>query len=153
MIAIVEIAGSQYKIQGNKKLIVPKLKMDAGSTYSIDKVLMFSEDDKSYQIGSPSLDMKIEATVLGHIKDDTVIVFKKKRRKGYKVRKGHRQQYTQLEIKSFGNDNIDKEKEKAVKEPKVRKPKTEKLKAEVTEITEPKKRGRKPKTKIEGETE
>jgi large subunit ribosomal protein L21 len=101
MFAIVNIRGKQYRISENDKVYVPKLKEEIGSKISFDNVLMFSKDDKSFQVGAPKLDMKVEATVLGHVKDDKVIVFKKKRRKGYKRTRGHRQQYTQIEINSI----------------------------------------------------
>lgn len=99
MFAIVNIRGKQYRVSENEKIFVPKLKEDAGSKVNFDNsVLMFSVDDKSFQIGAPTLKMNVEATVIGHIKDDKVIVFKKKRRKGYKRTQGHRQQYTEIEI-------------------------------------------------------
>ena len=101
MFAIVNIKGKQYKISENERVFVPKLKEEIGSKVTFGDVLMFSKDDKSFQLGSPKLDMKIEATILGHVKDDKVIVFKKKRRKGYKRTKGHRQQYTEIEINSI----------------------------------------------------
>lgn len=99
MFAIVNIKGSQYRVKENDKIFVPKLSEESGSKVTFDNsVLLFSSDDKSIELGSPTLDKKIEATVLDHVKDDKVIVFKKKRRKGYKVRRGHRQQYTQISI-------------------------------------------------------
>ena len=99
MFAIVDIKGSQYKVQENDKIFVPKLKGETGDKVTFDKVLMLSPDDKKFEIGAPVLDKKkVNATILEHVKDDKVIVFKKKRRKGYKVRKGHRQQYTQISI-------------------------------------------------------
>lgn len=98
MFAIVDIKGVQYRITENQKLFIPKVKADAGEKLTFDKVLMFSNDDKSFDIGTPVLSKKVEATVVDHVKDDKVIVFKKKRRKGYKVKKGHRQQYTQVTI-------------------------------------------------------
>jgi large subunit ribosomal protein L21 len=101
MFAIVNIKGRQYKVSENDRLYVPKMKEDEGAKLSFSEVLMFSKDDKSFQVGAPSLSMNVEATVLGHVKDDKVIVFKKKRRKGYKRTKGHRQQYTQIEINSI----------------------------------------------------
>jgi large subunit ribosomal protein L21 len=101
MFAIVNIRGKQYRISENDKVYVPKLKEEIGSKVSFDNVLMYSKDDKSFQVGAPRLEMKVEATVLGHVKDDKVIVFKKKRRKGYKRTQGHRQQYTQIEINSI----------------------------------------------------
>ena len=98
MFAIVNIKGKQYKVSEKDKVFVPKLKEDAGAKVSFSDVLMFSKDDKSFTVGAPKLSMNVEATVLGHIKDDKVLVFKKKRRKGYKRTKGHRQQYTEIEI-------------------------------------------------------
>lgn len=101
MFAIVNIRGKQYKISENERIFVPKLKEDAGAKVSFDEVLMYSKDDKSFNVGAPKLEMKVEATVLGHVKDDKVLVFKKKRRKGYKRTQGHRQQYTEIEINSI----------------------------------------------------
>ena len=101
MFAIVNIKGKQYRISENQKLFIPKTKDEIGSKVLFGDVLAFSKDDKSLEIGSPKLDMKIEATVLNHLKDDKVIVFKKKRRKGYRRTKGHRQDYTEIEINSI----------------------------------------------------
>lgn len=101
MFAIVNIKGKQYKVSESDKLFVPKLKEDIGAKVSFSDVLMFTKDDKAFQVGAPSLSMSVEATVLGHEKDDKVLVFKKKRRKGYKRTQGHRQQYTQIEINSI----------------------------------------------------
>ena len=101
MYAIVNIKGCQYKVTENQKVFIPKLKDEIGSKVTFSDVLMFTSDDKSFEIGAPTLSKKVEATVINHVKDDTVIVFKKKRRKGYKVRKGHRQNYTQIEINSI----------------------------------------------------
>jgi len=101
MFAIVNIKGKQYKVSKDDKIFVPKLKEDVGSKVSFSDVLMFSKDDKSFQVGAPKLSMNIEATVLNHVKDDKVLVFKKKRRKGYKRTQGHRQQYTEIEINSI----------------------------------------------------
>jgi large subunit ribosomal protein L21 len=101
MFAIINIKGKQYKISENERVFVPKLKEEVGSKISFDDVLMYSKDDKTFSVGSPKLDMKVEATVLNHVKDEKVIVFKKKRRKGYKRTKGHRQQYTEIEINSI----------------------------------------------------
>lgn len=101
MYAIVNIKGNQYKVTENQKVFVPRLKEDVGATVTFDDVLMFTTDDKSFEIGAPLLSKKISATVLEHVKDDKVVVFKKKRRKGYKVRKGHRQNYTAVKIDSI----------------------------------------------------
>jgi large subunit ribosomal protein L21 len=99
MFAIVNIKGKQYRVAENDRIFINKLKEEAGQKVSFDNsVLMFSQDDKSFNVGAPTLKMNVEATVIGHIKDDKVIIFKKKRRKGYKRTRGHRQQYTEIEI-------------------------------------------------------
>jgi large subunit ribosomal protein L21 len=102
MFAVVEIAGQQLKVSPAEKVFVPKMQNEIGSTIKFDRVLLIS-DDKSVKVGNPTVKgVSVEARVLGHAKDDKVIVFKKKRRKGYRVRRGHRQQYTQIEITSIG---------------------------------------------------
>jgi len=101
MYAIVDIKGVQYKVQENQRLCIPKLNEEEGKKVEFEKVLFYSSDDKNFEVGAPVLNHKIEATVLGHIKDDKVIVFKKKKRKGYRVKKGHKQQYTQVLIEKI----------------------------------------------------
>lgn len=102
MYAVVEIAGHQYKVAPSNKYFVPKLEGEAGTKVKFDKVLLIA-DEKNITVGAPVVNgVKVEATVLGHVKDDKVIVFKKKRRKGYRVKRGHRQQYTQIEITNIG---------------------------------------------------
>jgi large subunit ribosomal protein L21 len=102
MYAVVEIAGQQYKVAPSNTYYVPRLEGDAGTTVKFDKVLLLANEN-TITIGAPIINgIKVEATVLGHVKDDKVIVFKKKRRKGYRVKKGHRQQYTQIEITNIG---------------------------------------------------
>lgn len=101
MFAIVEIAGQQYKVNPAEKLYVPRLEGEVGSSVKFDKVLLLS-DDKAVKVGSPNVSgASVQAKVLAHVKDDKVIVFKKKRRKGYRVKRGHRQQYTHIEIVSI----------------------------------------------------
>jgi large subunit ribosomal protein L21 len=101
MYAIVDIKGVQYKVQENQKLYIPKLTEEEGKKVNFDKVLFYSSDDNNFEVGAPVLSHQVEATVLGHIKDDKVIVFKKKKRKGYRVKKGHKQQYTQVLIEKI----------------------------------------------------
>jgi len=101
MFAIVNIKGKQYKISENQKLFVPKLSEEIGSKVKFTDVLAYSSDDKSLQVGAPTIKMKVEATVLSHVKDNKVTVFKMKRRKNYRRTRGHRQQYTEIEIKSI----------------------------------------------------
>ncbi len=102
MFAVVEIAGQQHKVSPAERIYVPKLSQDVGSTVSFDQVLLFA-DDQSVKVGNPLVkNVAVTAKVLGHVKDETVIVFKKKRRKGYRLRRGHRQQYTEVEITNIG---------------------------------------------------
>jgi len=102
MYAVVDIAGEQFKVSKSDKIFVPKLETEVGSKLTIDKVLLIS-DDKQTTIGTPHIEgASVHAKVLAHVKDDKVVVFKKKKRKGYRVRKGHRQQYTEIEITKVG---------------------------------------------------
>jgi len=102
MFAIVDIAGQQFKVTENKKYYVPKLKADPGSNITLDKVYLLSTDAET-KIGSPLVNgVKVAATVLEHVKDDKVIVFKKKRRKSYRRLRGHRQQLTRIEVTKIG---------------------------------------------------
>lgn len=102
MFAIVDLDGQQHKVSPSQKLYVPKLSGKVGDMVKFDRVLLFA-DDKNIKVGAPVVSgVAVQAKVLAHVKDDTVIVFKKKRRKGYRVRRGHRQQYTQVEITSIG---------------------------------------------------
>lgn len=99
MFAIVNIRGKQYKVTENQKIFVPKLKDEIGAKVTFSDVLMIGKDNNSFEIGAPKIaSMNIEATVLDHVKDDKIVVFKKKRRKQYRRTRGHRQQYTQIEI-------------------------------------------------------
>ena len=98
MYAIVEIAGQQFKVEKGRKLYVHRLQGDEGSAVSFDKVLL-TDNDGQVKVGSPVVKgVTVAATILKHLKDDKVIVFKKKRRKGYKVKNGHRQFLTQILI-------------------------------------------------------
>lgn len=98
MYAIVEIAGQQFKVESGRKLYVHRLASEEGAKVSFDKVLLIDNDGK-VKVGAPSVkDATVEATIIKHLKDDKVIVFKKKRRKGYKVKNGHRQYLTQILI-------------------------------------------------------
>ncbi|MBL0174925.1 MAG: 50S ribosomal protein L21 [Ignavibacteria bacterium] len=98
MYAVVNIAGQQFKVTETQKLYVPLLAEEIGSTVEFSEVLMFS-DGNALQIGTPSVaNASVTAKVLAHIKDEKVIVFKKKRRKGFRKLNGHRQRLTQIEI-------------------------------------------------------
>lgn len=97
MFAIVEIAGLQYKVEQDQKLFVNRLKGDKGAKVSFDKVLLTVNG--TITVGAPAVSgITVNAEILDHVKADKVIVFKKKRRKGYKVKNGHRQSLTQIQI-------------------------------------------------------
>ena len=98
MFAVVDIAGQQFKVAENSTYYVPRLQDKLNAVVTFDNVLIVG-DDKKTKIGSPSVKgSKVTAKVLEHLKDDKVIVFKKKRRKGYRKFNGHRQQLTKIEI-------------------------------------------------------
>lgn len=98
MFAIVEIAGKQIKVEADKEYFVNQLNGEAGDKMSFDNVLLTS-DGKATKVGAPSVKgAKVDATIVGHVKGDKVIVFKKKRRKGYRVKNGHRQPFTKIKI-------------------------------------------------------
>lgn len=97
MFAIVEIAGLQYKVEQDQKLFVNRLKGDKGGKVSFDKVLLTVNGTTS--IGAPAVNgITVDAEILDHVKADKVIIFKKKRRKGYEKKNGHRQSLTQIQI-------------------------------------------------------
>ncbi|TDW49692.1 LSU ribosomal protein L21P [Flavobacterium sp. 270] len=101
MYAIVEIAGQQFKVSKDLKVYVHRLSNEEGSKVSFDKVLLL-DDNGSVTLGAPAIEgASVEAKVLQHLKGDKVIVFKKKRRKGYKKRNGHRQYLTQIVIEGI----------------------------------------------------
>ncbi|MFI3331646.1 MAG: 50S ribosomal protein L21 [Rikenellaceae bacterium] len=98
MYVIAEIAGQQFKVEKGRKLYVHRLKGEEGSSLSFDKILL-TDNDGQVNVGTPVIEgASINATILKHLKDDKVIVFKKKRRKGYRVKNGHRQFLTQILI-------------------------------------------------------
>jgi large subunit ribosomal protein L21 len=98
MYAIVDIAGQQFKVEQGKKIYVHRLKADEGASIQFDKVLLLSDDKGGIKTGNNIGKAMVKAHVLTHLKGDKVIVFKKKRRKGYKVKNGHRQYLTQIQI-------------------------------------------------------
>ena len=115
MLAIVEIAGLQYKVEQNQKLFVNRLKGEKGDNVSFDKVLLTI--DGAITVGAPAVEgVSVQAEILDHVQADKVIVFKKKRRKGYKVKNGHRQQLTQIQIVSIGGADAAKAKKATKKE-------------------------------------
>ncbi|WP_395047552.1 50S ribosomal protein L21 [Flavobacterium sp.] len=103
MYAIVEIAGQQFKVSKDLKVYVHRLSNEEGSKVSFDKVLLL-DDNGTITLGAPAIEgASVEAKVLQHLKGDKVIVFKKKRRKGYKKRNGHRQYLTQIVIEGINS--------------------------------------------------
>ncbi len=130
MYAIVEIAGQQFKVSKDLRVYVHRLSNEEGSKVSFDKVLLL-DDNGTITLGAPAIEgASVEAKVLQHLKGDKVIVFKKKRRKGYKKRNGHRQYLTQIVIESITASGAKKSTAKAetpkavaaeVKAPKVAK--------------------------------
>ncbi len=133
MYAIVEIAGQQFKVEKDQKVFVHRLQTEEGKKVSFDNVLLLSDGDK-VTIGAPAIDgAQVGAKVLKHLKGDKVIVFKKKRRKGYRVKNGHRQSLTEIQIEGIVTSGVKPAKaEKAapVKEVKKAEPKTAAPKAE-----------------------
>lgn len=101
MYAIVEIAGKQFRINKGQYIYTPTIEQEAGSSILFDKILLL-QDEKKIHVGSPIVSgAKAEGKILEHVKGDKVIVFKRKRRKGYKVKQGHRQGYTKVLIENI----------------------------------------------------
>jgi len=98
MYAIVEIAGNQFKVQKDEKILAPKIHGQVGDELTFDKVLLIA-DDGNVKVGQPTIDgASVKATILRSTRGKKVTVLKKKRRKGYRVKRGHRQDYTELQI-------------------------------------------------------
>jgi large subunit ribosomal protein L21 len=101
MYAIVEIAGQQFKVVKDQKVFVHRLQTEEGKQVAFDNVLLLSDGNK-VTVGAPAIGgAQVSAKVLKHLKGDKVIVFKKKRRKGYRVKNGHRQSLTEIQIESI----------------------------------------------------
>ena len=102
MYAIVNIAGKQFKVAKDQYIYAPKLEGDAGSAVSFDNVLLL-DNGSGVEVGAPTVKgAKVSGKILEHVKGNKVIIFKKKRRKGYAVKNGHRQQFTKVLIESIG---------------------------------------------------
>lgn len=100
--AVVETGGKQYRVQAGDQLEVEKLDVEVGASFELDQVLAISNGEE-LTIGAPVLEgIKVTSTVLDQFRDKKVINFKKKRRKGYKRKVGHRQSLTMLKIESIG---------------------------------------------------
>ena len=128
MYAIVEIAGQQFKVAKDQKVFVHRLPGEEGDKVSFDKVLLAADGD-NVTLGAPAIDgAQVGAKITRHLKGDKVIVFKKKRRKGYRVKNGHRQALTEIVIESIVTSGAKKaapKKETKKAEPKVEAPKKE----------------------------
>ena len=123
MYAIVEIAGQQFKVEKDQKVYVHRLQAEEGEKVSFDNVLLLADGDK-VTVGAPAIDgAQVGAKVLKHLKGDKVIVFKKKRRKGYQRKRGHRQDLTLLQIQSI---SAAKTKKTAAKKPAAKKTESKK---------------------------
>lgn len=98
MYAIVEIAGQQFKIKKDQTIYTHHLGGEEGSEISFDKVMLIANDD-SITVGTPTVaGTSVKAKIINHLQGDKVIVFKKKRRKGYQVKNGHRQALSKIQI-------------------------------------------------------
>jgi large subunit ribosomal protein L21 len=129
MYAIVEIAGQQFKVSKDLKVYVNRLTNEEGSKVSFDKVLLL-DDNGTITLGAPAIEgASVEAKVLQHLKGDKVIVFKKKRRKGYKKRNGHRQYLTQILVEGITATGAKKAAPKAEKAVEVKAEKVAEVKA------------------------
>jgi large subunit ribosomal protein L21 len=101
MYVIVEINGQQFKVEKDQKLFVHRINADRGAEVVFDKV-MLADNDGSVTVGAPVIEgAKVVAEVLSHVKGDKVLVFHKKRRKGYRKLNGHRQQFSEIVIKEI----------------------------------------------------
>ena len=101
MYAIIDIAGKQFKVEKNKFLYTPLMNAEAGTSLSFSQVLLIDNNGK-VKVGTPSIKgAKVSGKILEHVKGNKVIVFKKKRRKGYRVKNGHRQQFTKILIEDI----------------------------------------------------
>jgi len=110
MYAIVEIAGQQFKVEEGKKIFVHRMDAAEGENVEFEKVLLL-DNDGVVSIGEPVIENTVVAgTVLSHVRGDKVIIFKKKRRKGYQKRSGHRQNFTHVEITAIGARGTEKKK-------------------------------------------
>ena len=144
MYAIVEIAGQQFKVAKDQKVFVHRLAQDEGSNVSFDQVLLL-DDGKAVTLGAPAITgASVEAKVVKHLKGDKVIVFKKKRRKGYRVKNGHRQALTEILIECISAKGGAKK--------TAPKAKVEKAKAPAAKKAAPKKEAPKAQEDLSGKT-
>jgi large subunit ribosomal protein L21 len=98
MFAVVEIAGKQFTVSPNDTIVVPTLNEKAGTKLKFDRIMLLGSE-KEIRVGNPLVaGANVEATVVGDVRGDKVMLLKKKKRKGYRVKKGHRQNYTEVKI-------------------------------------------------------
>ena len=129
MYAIVEIAGQQFKVEKDQDIFVHRLEEKEGAKVEFDNVLLIDNNGK-INVGAPAISgAKVTAKVLDHVKGDKVVVFKKKRRKGYRVKNGHRQAFTQIEIQSIVEKGVTAKKATTAKKEAKAKPKAAAKKA------------------------
>ena len=139
MYAIVEMAGQQFKVAKDQKVYVHRLQTEEGKKVTFDNVLLL-DDGKNVTVGAPAIDgAAVEAKVIKHLRGDKVIVFKKKRRKGYAVKNGHRQSLTEIVVESIVAKGAKKAAApKAKAEPKAAAPKKAAPKATAPKAETPK---------------
>tara|TARA_B100001146_G_scaffold225185_1_gene247409 strand:+ start:3461 stop:4168 length:708 start_codon:yes stop_codon:yes gene_type:complete len=139
MYAIVEIAGQQFKVAKDQKVFVNRLATDEGEKVEFDQVLLVGDGD-NITLGAPAIDRAlVGAKVVRHLKGDKVIVFKKKRRKGYRVKKGHRQYLSEIVIESIAASGSKKSKKEAPKKAAPKKEEAAKVKPATEKKEAPKK--------------
>jgi large subunit ribosomal protein L21 len=139
MYAIVEIAGQQFKVAQDQKVYVHRLKGEEGSKVTFDNVFLLN-DKGTISIGAPAIKgAAVTAKILGHLKGDKVIVFKKKRRKGYIKKNGHRQALTEIQIESItasgAKKTAPKKAETKAEAPKAEAPKAAAVTKDVSSMT------------------
>lgn len=134
MYAIVDIAGKQFKVEKDKFIYAPLLQAEKDDSVEFDNILLLDDDGK-VQVGAPSVKgFKVTAKVLEHVKGDKVVVFKKKRRKGYKVKNGHRQNFTKLLIEDILSGSASKSSSAKSSKATEKKAKTADSKDDLTKI-------------------
>lgn len=102
MYAIVDIAGKQFKVSKDQYIYAPRIEGEAGVSLNFDKVLLI-DNGGTVEVGTPTVKgARVSGKILEHVKGNKVIIFKKKRRKGYAVKNGHRQQFTKVLIEEIG---------------------------------------------------
>ncbi len=148
MYAIVEIAGQQFKVAKDQKVFVHRLAGKEGDAVAFDKVMLL--DNGTITLGAPVIEgAAVVAKILGHLKGDKVIIFKKKRRKGFRKKNGHRQYFTQIVVEDIVVSGFKAKKEETkTKTPKAETPKVE---AEVVEVAPKAEKKAATKKKAEGE--